>query len=206
VSPGVVEDALHVIEAIRRAAAEGARGRGRADSGIQIYPGVEIGDGAVLEPPLVLGKPPRGGEPGELRPRDRPGRVIRPFTTIYAGTTIGDRFQSGQVPRSARTTSWATTCRSGTNAVLEFGNRVGNQRPHPLRLLPRDGHRRGTSCFLGRTWSSHRRPAPHGVPALQGVRVAAPRCARWRRSARTRRSLPGVVIRSRLADRRADPS
>ncbi|HYR52571.1 MAG TPA: hypothetical protein VET83_08145 [Candidatus Dormibacteraeota bacterium] len=35
--------------------------------GVQVYPNVEIGEGAVLEPPLVLGKPPRGKEPGELK-------------------------------------------------------------------------------------------------------------------------------------------
>ena len=64
--------------------------------GVQVYPGVEIGEGALLEPPLVLGKPPRGREPGELKLVIGAGAVIRPFTTIYAGTVLGAGVQTGQ--------------------------------------------------------------------------------------------------------------
>ena len=62
----------------------------------QIFPNVTLGEGAIVHPPVVLGFPPRGREPGELPLVIGPGAVIRPFTTIYAGTTIGERFQSGQ--------------------------------------------------------------------------------------------------------------
>jgi acetyltransferase-like isoleucine patch superfamily enzyme len=95
--------------------------------GIQIYPNVDIGPGAVLEAPLVLGKPPRGKEPGELRLVIGSGAMIRPFTTIYAGTTIGDRFQTGQGVSIREDNEIGSGVSVGTNAVLEFGNRVGDE-------------------------------------------------------------------------------
>jgi len=107
--------------------------------GVQIYPGVEIGEGAVLEPPLVLGKPPRGKEPGELRLVIGPGAVIRPFTTIYAGTVIGARFQTGQGASVREDNEIGSDVSVGTNAVLEFGNRIGN------------GVRIHSGCFLEMT-------------------------------------------------------
>ena len=107
--------------------------------GIQIYPNVEIGAGAVLEPPLVLGKPPRGKEPGELRLVIGEGAIIRPFTTIYAGTKIGDRFQTGQGVSIREDNELGSNVSIGTNAVLEFGNRVG------------EGSRIHSGCFLEMT-------------------------------------------------------
>ena len=107
--------------------------------GVQIYPGVEIGEGATLEPPIVLGKPPRGKEPGELRLVIGPGAVIRPFTTIYAGTVIGSRFQTGQGASIREDNEIGDDVSIGTNAVLEFGNRVGR------------GVRIHSGCFLEMT-------------------------------------------------------
>jgi acetyltransferase-like isoleucine patch superfamily enzyme len=61
-----------------------------------IHPNVQLGDDIQIEGPCVIGKPPRGKRPGELPTVIGRNAVIRPFTTIYAGTTIGDDFQSGQ--------------------------------------------------------------------------------------------------------------
>jgi len=105
-------------------------------TGVQIYPNVEIGPGAILEPPLVLGKPPRGKEAGELRLLIGRGAVIRPFTTIYAGTTIGSRFQCGQGASIREDNEIGDDVSVGTNAVLEFGNRIGS------------GVRIHSGCFL----------------------------------------------------------
>lgn len=120
--------------------------------GVQIYPGVEIGEGAVLEPPLVLGKPPRGKEPGELRLVIGPGATIRPFTTIYAGTVIGSRFQTGQGASIREDNEIGNDVSVGTNAVLEFGNRVGN------------GVRIHSGCFMEMTTvEDHVFVGPHVV-------------------------------------------
>ena len=93
--------------------------------GVQFYPNVEIGEGVVLEPPLVLGKPPRGKEPGELKLIIGAGSVIRPFTTIYAGTVLGAGVQTGQCVSIREDNEIAEGASIGTGAILEFGNRVG---------------------------------------------------------------------------------
>jgi acetyltransferase-like isoleucine patch superfamily enzyme len=53
--------------------------------------------------------------------------LIRPFTTIYAGTTIGNRFQTGQGTSIREDNIIGDEVSVGTNAVLEFGNRIGNR-------------------------------------------------------------------------------
>jgi len=93
--------------------------------GVRIYPGVEIGEGVTLEPPLVLGKPPRGKEPGELKLVIGNRVTIRPFTTIYAGTVLGDNVQTGQSVSIREDNEIGDGASIGTGAVLEFGNRVG---------------------------------------------------------------------------------
>jgi len=104
--------------------------------GVQVYPNVEIGEGAQLEPPLILGKPPRGKEPGELRLVIGRDVVIRPFTTIYAGSTLGDGVQTGQCVSIREDNVIGQGASIGTSAVLEFGNRIGA------------GSRIHSGCFL----------------------------------------------------------
>ncbi len=66
------------------------------DAGVHVAPGVVLGPGATIEPPAIVGKAPRGREEGELPLRIGAGATIRAFTTIYAGSTFGDRLQTGQ--------------------------------------------------------------------------------------------------------------
>ena len=93
--------------------------------GVQVYPNVEIGEGVTLDPPLVLGKPPRGKEPGELRLVIGANSVIRPFTTIYAGTILGAGVQTGQCVSIREDNEIADGVSVGTGSILEFGNRIG---------------------------------------------------------------------------------
>jgi acetyltransferase-like isoleucine patch superfamily enzyme len=95
--------------------------------GVQIYPNVEIGEGAVLEPPLVLGKPSRGKEPGEVRLVIGRNVVIRPFTTLYAGSKIGDHVQTGQCVSIREDNDIGAGSSIGTGSILEFGNRIGQR-------------------------------------------------------------------------------
>jgi acetyltransferase-like isoleucine patch superfamily enzyme len=101
-----------------------------------IYPNVQVGPGSTLYGPCILGQPPRGAQPGELPLVIGAGAVIRPFTTIYAGTTIGSHFQSGQGASIREDNVIGDHSSVGTNAVLEYGNRLGDRvRVH-------------TGCFL----------------------------------------------------------
>ena len=92
----------------------------------QIFKNVTLGEGASIYPPVILGFPPRGHQPGELSLVLGPEAVLRPFTTIYAGTTIGERFETGQGASIREDNVIGDDCSVGTNAVLEFGNRIGN--------------------------------------------------------------------------------
>lgn len=103
---------------------------------IHRYAGVTLGEGTVVEPPCVIGKPPRGRGPGELRLRVGAGSVIRPFTTLYAGAEIGERFQTGQGASVREDNVIGDDVSIGTNAVLEAGNRIGDR----VRIH--------TGCFL----------------------------------------------------------
>jgi acetyltransferase-like isoleucine patch superfamily enzyme len=99
-------------------------------------PGVVLGKGTLVDSSCVLGLPPRGASAGERELRIGIDGVIRPFTTLYGGTTIGDRFQTGQGVSIREDNVIGDDVSIGTNAVLEAGNRIGNR----VRIH--------TGCFL----------------------------------------------------------
>ncbi len=101
-----------------------------------LYPNVEIKENANIEPPCIIGKPPRGAKPGELPLKIGRNAIIRPFTTIYAGSEIGDNFQTGQGVSIREDNKIGNGVSIGTNSVLEFGNRIG------------DNSRIHSNCFL----------------------------------------------------------
>jgi len=93
---------------------------------VKVYKNVEIAEGSKIEGPCVIGCPPRGKEDGELKTVIGKNAVIRPFSSIYAGTTIGDDFQTGHGAFVREDNIIGNNVSIGTNAVLEFGNRIGN--------------------------------------------------------------------------------
>lgn len=95
--------------------------------GLRIAPRVRLGENCDLQPPCVLGKPPRGAVEGEHPLAIGSDAVIRPFTTIYAGSTIGARLQTGQGASIREDNLIGDDVSIGTNAVLEFGNRLGSR-------------------------------------------------------------------------------
>jgi len=107
-----------------------------SDAYVYIAPNVEIGPGAKLQAPSIIGEPPRGRAKGELPLKIGAFAVIRPFTTIYAGSFFGDRLQTGQGASIREDNIVGDDVSIGTNAVLEFGNRIGNR----VRIH--------TGCFL----------------------------------------------------------
>jgi acetyltransferase-like isoleucine patch superfamily enzyme len=96
-------------------------------AGVQLYPNVALGEACALEPPCIVGKPPRGAQPGERPLVLGAGAVVRPFTTLYAGSVIGARLNTGQGASIREGNHIGDDCSIGTNAVLEFGNRLGSR-------------------------------------------------------------------------------
>jgi acetyltransferase-like isoleucine patch superfamily enzyme len=160
--------------------------------GVRVYPGVRLGARARIEEPAVLGKPPRGKEPGELPLAIGDDAWIRPFTTIYAGTTIGHRFQSGQGASIREDNVIGDDVSVGTNAVLEFGNRIGSHcRIHSgafLEMTTLEDH-----VFVGPnvvfTDDPHPMGCEHYKECLGGVTVRA-----YARIGANATLLPGVVV------------
>jgi len=92
-----------------------------------ICEGVRVGAGSVLYGPVVLGMAPRGRRRGELELVIGARAVIRPFTTIYAGTKIGDDFQTGQCVTIREDNVIGDSSSVGTGTSLEVENRIGSR-------------------------------------------------------------------------------
>lgn len=107
-----------------------------ADPRIYVAPNVTLGQGVQLLAPVIVGQPPRGFAEGELPLTIGADAVIRAFTTIYAGSTFGDRLQTGHGASIREDNIVGDDVSIGTTAVLEFGNRIGNR----VRIH--------TGCFL----------------------------------------------------------
>jgi acetyltransferase-like isoleucine patch superfamily enzyme len=101
-----------------------------------IYPNVKIGQGSIIYGPTIIGQPPRGKKAGELPVIIGEGAIVRPFTTIYAGNTIGKNFQTGQGTSIRENNVIGDGVSVGTNAILEFENKIG----HNVRIH--------SGCFL----------------------------------------------------------
>ena len=101
-----------------------------------IHSNVSIGEGTYVHEGAIVGEAPRGRQPGELKTVIGAGGVIRSGTVIYAGTVIGDRFNSGHGALIREDNLIGDDCSVGTNAVLEAANRIGN------------GTRIHSGCFL----------------------------------------------------------
>lgn len=91
-----------------------------------IYPNVTLGNGTLIEPPSIIGKPPLNCREGECALHIGKDGLIRPFSTIYAGSEIGDNFQSGQGVSIREDNHIGNNISIGTNSVLEFGNIIGD--------------------------------------------------------------------------------
>lgn len=94
---------------------------------VYVAPNVLIGDGADLQGPCIVGKAPRGRVEGELALVIGPGSIVRPFTTIYAGSRFGRGLQTGQCVSIREDNVFGDDVSIGTVARMECGNRIGDR-------------------------------------------------------------------------------
>lgn len=93
----------------------------------RILDGVVLGEGALVDETAIIGLPPRGAEEGALPTLIGPGAVIRSHTVIYAGVEIGAGLNTGHGAMIREDNVLGDDVSVGTNAVLEYGNRIGNR-------------------------------------------------------------------------------
>ncbi len=82
--------------------------------------------GTIIDEPCIIGKPPRGFKEGERSLKIGSNSHIRVFTTIYAGSVIGENFQTGQGVSIREDNVIGNNVSIGTNSVIEFGNKIGD--------------------------------------------------------------------------------
>jgi len=153
---------------------------------------VALGADCDVQAPCILGKAPRGAAEGELKLVIGPGAVIRPFTTIYAGSSFGARLQTGQGASVREDNNVGDDVSIGTNAVLEFGNRIGDRvRIHSgcfLELVTIED-----DVFVGPNVVFTDDPHPMGCPRYQDCKGGAV-VRRLARIGANSTILPGVTI------------
>jgi acetyltransferase-like isoleucine patch superfamily enzyme len=94
---------------------------------VAVFPNVTIGEGSVIHGPCILGHPPKGKEPGELPVLIGANAMIRAFGVIYAGTTIGDGFQTGHHFLIREDNVLGDDCVVGSQTVVGNRSRIGNR-------------------------------------------------------------------------------
>jgi len=143
----------------------------------RVHDNVHLGDRVRVSEFVILGQPPGRSISGDLPLHIGDDSLIRSHTVIYAGTTIGRRFQTGHGALIREACVIGDDCAVGTGSVLEFRVRMGSSvRLHSRVFVPEfsileDG------CWLG----------PNVVITN----------ARFPAAARTKETLEGVHIQRR---------
>jgi len=103
----------------------------------RIYLNVALGDGSLVEDFCIVGAPPRGAADGELRTTIGRASTIRSHSVIYAGNTIGDRFQTGNKVNIRELNEIGDDVSIGTLSVVEHHVTIGNHvRIHTQAFVP----------------------------------------------------------------------
>jgi acetyltransferase-like isoleucine patch superfamily enzyme len=91
-----------------------------------IYSGVELGENAFLGDYVIIGYPPAGKAPGELRTIIGDNLTIRSHSVIYAGNTIGNRFTTGHHVTIRENNQIGDNVSIGTGSVIEHHIVIGH--------------------------------------------------------------------------------
>jgi len=104
---------------------------------VRLYPNVSLPEDAQLDDFVVLGKPPRGKQPGDLPLVIGAGCVIRSHTVIYAGNTIGVGLQTGHHVVIREENTIGDHVSIGTHSIVEHHVQIANGvRLHSRVFLP----------------------------------------------------------------------
>jgi acetyltransferase-like isoleucine patch superfamily enzyme len=101
-----------------------------------IYPGVDLGDDALIDPWVMLGYPSvAGGADTLLRIGDH--AIIRSHTVVYAGSVIGDGFRTGHGALVRENNQIGDDVSIGSHAVIEHHVRLADRvRIHTGAFIP----------------------------------------------------------------------
>jgi len=93
---------------------------------IQIYANVILGEGAIIGQWVIVGEPPSGAAPGELRTVIGANAIIRSHSVIYAGNLIGQNLQTGHGVLVRERNEIGDDVSIGTHSIIERHVKLGD--------------------------------------------------------------------------------
>jgi acetyltransferase-like isoleucine patch superfamily enzyme len=115
----------------------------------RIYPNVSLPEDAQLDDFVVLGKPPRGKQPGDLPLVIGAGCIIRSHTVIYAGNTIGAGLQTGHHVVIREENTIGDHVSIGTHSIVEHHVQIENHVRLHSRVFVPEYSILEAGCWLG---------------------------------------------------------
>jgi len=98
---------------------------------------VELGADSKVDDFVIIGRPPRGKQEGELTTSIGDRAVIRSHTVIYAGNQIGDDFSTGHGVMLREENQIGHRVSIGTHTVVEHHVAIGDDvRIHSQAFIP----------------------------------------------------------------------
>lgn len=143
---------------------------------VRIYPNVSLPPDAELDDFVILGRAPRGHQPGDLPLTFGPGCVIRAQTVIYAGNVIGARFQTGHGVMIREANTIGDDVSIGTGSIVEHHVTIGNHVRLHSRVFVPEYSVLEEGCWLGPgvIVTNARYPLSRGVKErLRGAHIEA---------------------------------
>ncbi|PKM82369.1 MAG: transferase [Firmicutes bacterium HGW-Firmicutes-14] len=118
-------------------------------STFKVYSNVNLGKNIVVGDFVIIGEPPAGTEPGELKTVIGDNSVIRSHTVIYAGNVIGHGFSTGHGAMVRENCLIGDNVSIGTHSVVEHHVQIEEGvRIHSQAFIPEYTHlKRG--CWIG---------------------------------------------------------
>jgi acetyltransferase-like isoleucine patch superfamily enzyme len=136
-----------------------------------VFENVTMGADSSVGEHVIIGEPPRGRTAGELSTKIGKSAVIRSHTVIYAGSTIGDNFETGHGVMIREDNVIGDHVSVGSHSIIEHHVAIGDGvRIHSNAFVPE------YSVLEARCWigpgvilTNARYPRSRGVKeALQG--------------------------------------
>ena len=102
-----------------------------------LHPNIDMGPDPVIGEYVIVGLPPRGKEPGELKTSIGAKATLRSHTVIYAGNIIGDHFQTGHNVMIREENQIGHHVSIGTGSIVEHHVTIGDRvRIHSQAFIP----------------------------------------------------------------------
>jgi acetyltransferase-like isoleucine patch superfamily enzyme len=133
----------------------------------KIYENVEIGENAEIGDYVIIGKPPKEKNNGELKTIIGDNAVIRSHTVIYAGNKIGNKFQTGHHVTIRENNEIGNNVSIGSGTDVEYEVKIEDQaRIHSQAFIPEYSILR-KRCWVGPNvvLTNARYPGSEGVKA-----------------------------------------